>query len=252
MSTSLIMPPSRLLSITDSNTLEVKLGVRLTAIDSPEMHYPEGHDVALQDPVLVTLPKLAAFKNLPEELRAYLLPKLEGAGTQQKAWAHQVKEAFERMVAEALAVGGAHRRRPLFCALPPKPFDRNGRILAYVGPYVPKEERQDSPLPDSFNLRLVAEGWAAPYLHRDNLPKKEDLDHAMQVFATAYFDKMGIWAKDRTPLLGYEFRALVRMANGGEGFTHPVMDVRLMDDPNNRLLAPEEYVFVPVDSRVFC
>lgn len=172
MSTSIVMSPSRLLDVTDANTLEVKLSIRLFAIDSPEIHYPEGRDVSLMDPLFETIPKLAAWKNLPEELREYLLPKLEKAGTHQRMWGLKAKEAFDGMVNEALSVEGKKKRRPLFYALPPAPFDRNGRVLAYVGPYVPKEERGDSPLPESFNLRMVAEGWAAPYLHMENLPKK--------------------------------------------------------------------------------
>lgn len=251
MPTSIIMPPSRLLEITDANTLEVKLNIRLFAIDSPEIHYPEGRDVSLLDPVLEGLPKLAAWKGLPEELREYLLPKLEKAGTHQRMWGVKAMEAFEGMVNEALTVEGKKRRRPLFYAFPPKPFDRNGRILAYIGPYVPKEERTGAPPPESFNLRMVAEGWAAPYLHMENLPKEEDLAPAKMAFANAYYKKLGIWSEDRTPLLAYEFRALVRMANGGEGFTHPVYDARLLDNPDVKPLQPDEYIFLPVDCRVF-
>jgi endonuclease YncB( thermonuclease family) len=251
MPTSIIMPPSRLLEITDANTFEVKLNIRLFAIDSPEIHYPEGRDVSLLDPVLEGLPKLAAWKSLPEELREYLLPKLEKAGTHQRMWGVKAKEAFEGMVNEALTVEGKKRRRPLFYALPPKPFDRNGRIMAYVAPYVPREERTDSHLPESFNLRMVAEGWAAPYMHMENLPKEEDLAPAKMAFANAYYKKLGIWSEDRTPLLAYEFRALVRMANGGEGFTHPVYDARLLDNRDIKPLQPDEYIFLPVDCRVF-
>jgi endonuclease YncB( thermonuclease family) len=231
--------------------LEVKLTIRLFAIDSPEIHYPEGRDVSLLDPLLETVPKLAAFKNLPEELREYLLPKLEKAGTHQKTWGLKAKEAFDGMVHETLAVEGKRNRRPLFYAFPPEPFDRNGRALAYVGPYIPRAERGESPLPESFNLRMVAEGWAAPYLHMKNLPKKEDLALGMKAFANAYYDKLGIWSGDRTPLLAYEFRAIVRMAQGGEGFTHPVYDSRLLGDSNIQLSPPEEYIFLPVDCRIF-
>ena len=251
MPTSIVMSPSRLLDITDANTLEVKQAIRLFGIDSPEIHYPEGKDVSLLDPLFETLPKLAAWKNLPEELREYLQSKLEMAGTHQRMWGLKAKEAFEGMVDEALSVKGKKRKRQLFYALPPAPFDRNGRVLAYVSPFVPKEERGDSPLPQSFNLRMLAEGWAAPYLHMENLPKKEDLDQGMMAFANAYYKKMGIWSGDRTPLLAYEFRALVRMAHGGEGFTHPVYDSRLLGNANISPLQPEEYIFLPVDCRVF-
>lgn len=251
MTTSIIMPPSKLLEVTDANTLVMRLDIRLINIDSPEVHYPEGRDVALQDKVLEGLPKLAAWKNLPEELRGYLLPRLEKAGTHQKGWGLEAKAAFEAMVREAVTVEGKRTKKPLFFALPPAPFDRNGRILAYVGPYVPSDERGDAPPPPSFNLRLIQEGLAAPYMHIKNIPKKEDVDLAMKAFANAYYKKLGIWSEDRTPLLAYEFRAMVRMANGGEGFTHPVYDSRLLDNPDVRPLAPEDYIFLPVDCRVF-
>lgn len=73
----------------------------------------------------------------------------------------------------------------------------------------------------------------------------------MMAFANAYYKKLGIWCEDRTPLLAYEFRALVRMAQGGEGFTHPVYDSRLLGDPDIKPSPPEEYIFLPVDCRIF-
>lgn len=43
------LPPSHLLSISDGDTPEVEMEVRMLGIDAPELHFPQGLDVAEQD-----------------------------------------------------------------------------------------------------------------------------------------------------------------------------------------------------------
>jgi endonuclease YncB( thermonuclease family) len=242
------MPASKLLSISDGDTPEIKMGVRMLGIDAPELHFPEGRDVAQQDAVLAGLLKLAAWKALPKELQCYLAPKLDKAGSLEKAWGLKAKAAFEAMVADGLAIKGSKAKRTMFFALPPVPFDCYGRILAYVGPNVPKSERGDSPPPDTFNLKMLQGGWAALCLHKENLPKKSDLDLVVAAATNARSKKLGAWADEAKLLLGYEFRSVVRLATGQKGFTYPVLDVRHLDA---KPLAPEAYIEIPPEYRVF-
>ena len=39
---------------------------------------------------------------------------------------------------------------------------------------------------------MLAGGWAAPYLHVDNLPKKKDLDLAVAAVQDAIKNKLGL------------------------------------------------------------
>jgi endonuclease YncB( thermonuclease family) len=210
MSTPVIMPPSRLLSISDGDTPEIKTGVRLLGIDAPE---------------------------------------LENAGSLQKAWGLKAKAALEAIKADSLAIQGRRSQRQVFCGLPPAPLDRYGRWLAYMGPYVPKAERGDSPPQDTFNLRKLAGGWAAPYLFKENIPKKKDLTLATAAVQAARKEKKGRCVDEDELLLGYEFRSLVRLARGEGGFSYPLEDLRTLG--KKPALKPENYWQIPVEDRVF-
>ncbi len=246
-----LLPPSRLLSISDGDTPEVKMGLRMLGIDAPELHFPLGSDPVSQDPVLEALPKTAAWAKLPKDLQHYLLPRLEKAGTRQKAWGMKAKAAFEAMVAEGLAVKGTTRRRNLFLACGPEVFDRYGRILAYVGPCVPKAERGDAPPPDTFNLNMLQGGWAAPCIHKENVPKPKDMALAIAAVQNARKKKLGFWAEAGLVLHGYEFRSLCRLAAGEAGFTYSITDARTLKAAKPTVLSPVEYIQVPEEYRVF-
>ena len=248
----IILSPSRLLSISNGDTLDVKLGVRMLGIDSPELHFPEGKDVAKTDPLLAGLPKNAAFKKLPKELRAYLAPRLKGAGSRQKEWGLKAKEALKVTAGKAVAAPQAKPGPPPkpFMACGPQVFDRYGRILAYMGPWASKEERAKKGPPETYNLQMLRGGWAAPCIHRENLPKKKDLDLAVKAVKAALAKKLGAWA-DPNLLIAYEFRALVRMALNEGGFCYQVQDLRTLGKANARVLPPAAYFEVPVEYRLF-
>lgn len=282
------LAPSRLLSISDGDTPEVKMGIRMLGIDTPELHFPLGSDPVSQDPVLEGLPKTAAWQKLPKALQDYLTPRLIKAGTRQKAWGLKAKAAFQAMVTEGLAMPrgvlqlssrglpqgasgtGSHgeipgegpsggrprndkkeKRRQLFMACGPEVFDRYGRILAYVGPLVPKAERGNSAPPDTFNLRLLAEGWAAPCVHRANLPKPKDRDLMIAAVQNARKRKLGFWADAGLVLHGYEFRSLCRLAAGEPGFTYSITDARTLKNAKPTTYAPTDYIAIPEEYRVF-
>ena len=88
----ILLPP---LSISDGDTPEVKMGVRLLGMDAPELHFPLGSDPVCQGPFSAKLPKLKVYKDLPQALRGYLTPRLEGAGTRQKKWGRCVYRGQE-------------------------------------------------------------------------------------------------------------------------------------------------------------
>lgn len=141
--------------------------------------------------------------------------------------------------------------RPLFLACGPTIFDRYGRILAYVGPFISKAERKGAPPPDTFNLRMIARGMAALCLHDNNLPKAIDLGLMVGAMQDARKKKLGFWKEAALILHGYEFRALCRLAAGDDGFHYPTADLRTMAYAKPVVLPAIEYYRIPEEYRVF-
>ncbi len=265
-----LLSPSSLLTISDGDTPEVKMGVRMLGIDTPELHFPGTGSPDRQDPVLVKLPSTAAFQKLPKALREYLEPRLEEAGSRQKKWALLAKEALVRIVEEGLrivenpspalpltegegsTVKKKGKRRKLFLACGEEVIDCYGRILAYAGPYMTKEERAKLGQPETFNLKMLKEGFAVSNIHGTNLPKEEDIRLVIAAVKDAKKKKLGFWEERDKMLHGYEFRSLVRMAQGEKGFRYKVgsLDDHLKGE-KIRLLPPEEYIHIEEEKRVF-
>lgn len=247
-----LLSPSSLLSISDGDTPEVKMGVRMLGIDTPELHFPGTGSPDRQDPVLVKLPSMTTFQNLPKELRDYLEPRLEGAGTRQKKWSLLAKAELEKIVEEGLRVEGKKQRRKLFLACGEEVIDCYGRILAYAGPYMTKEERVKLGQPETFNLRMLKAGLAVSNIHGTNLPKDEDIKLVIEAVKNAKKKKLGFWKEGDKVLHGYEFRALVRMAMGQAGFRYRVADLRpQLEGQPMKYLRAEEYISIPEEYRVF-
>jgi hypothetical protein len=102
---------------------------RLLGIDAPELDFPVGSSPVSQDPVLAKLPKTNAWKSLPQALRDYLAPRLEGAGIRQREWGLAAKFAFEKIKQEWLHLGEMKSERDIFIASGEEVFDRYGRML---------------------------------------------------------------------------------------------------------------------------
>ena len=278
----ILLSPSSLLSISDGDTPEVKMGVRMLGIDTPELHFPGNSNPEKQDPILLKLPEKDVFKKLPEELKNYLLPRLEGAGKRQKKWAKLAKVALEEIVdvsfysvgkgktlSNSPFVKGENQssslkkrdtegrkfnrgNRKIFLAVGKEVIDCYGRILAYCGPYLTKEERKVLGQPDTFNLKMLKLGFAISNIHSGNLPKDEDIELVIKAVKEAREKKMGFWSEKDKILHGYEFRALVRMSEGEKGFRYKVGDLRdHLSGKEMKFYKPEEYIKIEEEFRVF-
>lgn len=265
--------PSRYLRMSKGGTPVAGVNIRMTGIDTPELRYPGNVSSGKQDGMLERLRKSPEFEKLPRDLKEHLGPKLDGAGSRQMRWANHSSRALDSAIKNALR-GGAdgpeggksgeggfhHPGRPsanrakkrLFLAVGKESVDCHGRLLAYLAPYMSEEEREKYGHPETFNLRMLREGWAVSYIHGGNMPKMEDLVLAVSAVKEARRERLGFWAEREKMLHGYEFRALVRMAKGEKGFRYHVADLRdHMEGRNMHLLPAEGYIDIEEEYRVF-
>ncbi len=203
------------LRATDGDTPYISVSVRMLSIDTPETHYPGNTRPSRHDANLAQLALWLEQGHAPvdSDLAAYLHPRLVTgrAGSLQEHQGTQAAEVFKQML-ERLLTKPEGRRRSLFLRVSDQPFDRYGRVLAYIAPSYSSEELKRLSLWEraTFNLLMVRSGWAAPFVLYPSIPKYEDLVMFRVAAKEAYLAGRGVWAE---PLLltGYEFRMVVKL-----------------------------------------
>jgi hypothetical protein len=143
----------------------------------------------------------------------------------------------------------------LFIRVADRPFDDNHRLLAYIAPNYSAKERATLPREQrsTFNLDLVAAGWAAPFIIYPSIPGEPDLPLFLAAGEKAMKEQRGIW-RSATTLLAYEYRAMEKLHRitkkkveghdfgAGEEFS---WRERYCVDMRNRVLhGPEDYFHV--------
>ncbi len=203
------------LRATDGDTPYISTPIRMLSIDTPEVHYPGNSSPARYDEKLKELAGWIKDGISPatSELGEYLIPKLETgeAGSLQKEQGERASDYFKELITERLTrPSGTKRSTYIYAA--DEPFDRYGRLLAYMSPsYSSKElatlSRRERA---TFNLLMVESGWAASFPIYPSLPKHLDLVMLQEAGKDAYETKRGAW-EDELMLTGYEFRMCVRL-----------------------------------------
>jgi hypothetical protein len=150
----------------------------------------------------------------------------------------------------------------LFIRTADAPFDANNRLLAYVAPdYSPAERRAMTRAQRAtFNLDLIANGWAAPFIIYPSIPGELDLPLLVEAAADARAKPLGIWAEPMT-LLGYEYRAMEklfhitrRIVNGQDLPPEQARGWReryCADMRSRTLHGPEDYFSTPPEYRLW-
>ena len=262
----------KLLRTTDGDTPFIAMSIRMLSIDAPEVHFPGNtkpsrHDAKLKQ--LAAWLRTGAHDGAPgvgigAALKAHLIPKLETgqAGTLQQRQGEAAGAGFSRMLEERLTTPNGAARK-LFVATVAQPFDHYGRLLAYVAPSYTAAERATMSLHDraTFNLQLVEEGFAAPFVIFPSLPKEQDYGLFHAAADMALREKRNIWA-DALTLTGYEFRMCYRL---WEAIDRRVRPAKYVSDPRPdpwitrwcadvttlQLHPPQDYIRVPPQSRLF-
>lgn len=156
----------RFISATDGDTPTIQLPIRMLGMDAPELHFvgASENNPGKYDADLRTLLN-GAGQGLPEGLRNYLAPKLQGNPCTRHIQEGRASfDHFQSAVTERLAKFGVNGQpitpRRLFTKASKEVFDHYGRLLAYVAPSYTREERETIPEKDrpSFNLQMMQDG----------------------------------------------------------------------------------------------
>jgi endonuclease YncB( thermonuclease family) len=242
----------KLTRITDGDTPFVEMPIRMLSIDTPEVHYPGTTKPSAHDAALAELGKgllWGKYPKLPRLLAKYLGERLdERAGTRQLEQGERSKLEYERMLGERMKTKNGKGTRKLFLRASDEVFDAHGRMLAYVAPSYEGDELRAMTLHDrrTFNLQLVEEGWAAPFLIYPSLPGKTDLALFRGAVNTARTTKRGHYADAKT-LTGYELRFCVKLLRGDA----EVPERSCADLSTGKLYRPEHYLVVNEEDRMF-
>lgn len=201
----------RLQGVSDGDTPSVSVSIRMLSIDTPETFgNPSGKDDILQElGEWIVAGKAPVF----DDLAAYLHPRLTTgkAGTLQEEQGVAAKIHFKQILDERLTRDSG-RKRSLFVRTANVPFDRYGRLLAYIAPSYTHDERERMSRYDrrTFNLQMIESGWAAPFIIFPSIPGHHDLTLFHELAKQAHNEKLGCYAEE-LHLTGYEYRMMVRL-----------------------------------------
>ena len=245
-----------LVDITDGDTPNVRMPIRMLSIDTPEVTARNEQGAQRVDGRFAQLAEwLTTRSDLPVSRRFadYLIPKIS---TGQDGTLHFQQGSAASRFAKDNATQRLTRhngtQRSLFIRTIDQPFDNNGRLLPYVAPNYSKAERETMSRRDrsTFNLDMVRSGWAAPFPIYPSIPGELDLPMLLTDAATAAdpAQPLGIWAHPLT-LPAYEYRAVEKLFGIAEDIVaeRPVSQPygwrdRYCVDMRTRLLyGPEDY-----------
>lgn len=210
----------RLLRASDGDTLMVEQPIRLVSCDTPEKAHYAGAPATAQRKLNRCRQRLqdGFYNALPAALRNYLIGKLGPTAAQKHISAGVDASAFfDALVSRRLTRSDGRIRKTAI--LPSgEIIDGYGRMLAYVAPWY--EGPPDDPLPPAnslerrtFNVDMIAAGWAAFFPIYPSLPKLADMRVAVTVAEEAWDRKLGAWETyGADVLLGYEFRLCIKLA----------------------------------------
>lgn len=233
----------RLLRASDGDTLVVEQPIRMVSCDTPEKAQYAGAPAVAQPKLNRCRERLenGFYAALPAELRNYLIGKLAAdAAARHIAGAVDASAHFDAIVATRLSRPDGRQRR--VAVLPSgEIIDSYGRMLAYLAPWFdgpPADPLPPASSPErrTFNLDMIADGWAAFFPIYPSLPRLPDMRLAVAAAERAWDGRLGAWEEyGEDLLLGYEYRMCIKLAmadTGAEGiadaFERVCVDLRTL------------------------
>jgi endonuclease YncB( thermonuclease family) len=209
-----------LVRASDGDTLTVEQPIRLVSCDTPEKAHYAGAPVTAQPKLDLCRQRLESgfYDALPGALRDYLIGKLGPDAAQRHiAAAIDASAHFDALVARRLARPDGRTRK--VAILPTGEIvDSYGRMLAYIAPWFDGPPADPLPAigsPDrqTFNLDMIADGWAAFFPVYPSLPRLLDMRLAVAAAEAAWDQRRGAWDEYGDDLLlGYEYRMCIKLA----------------------------------------
>jgi endonuclease YncB( thermonuclease family) len=253
----------RFVDITDGDTPNVRMPVRMLSIDTPERTAQSATGAARVDEQFAQLVGWISEGRAPvgPALAEHLLPRLAGGGTRQLTQAGEASAELTRITDERLRRADGSRRN-LFMRLADERIDRYGRLLAYIAPDYTAAERAIMTREQrrTFNLDMLSSGWAAPFVIHPSIPGELDLPILIGTAEDAINARRGQWGDDLS-LLGYEYRMVERLHDvtrdlvAGQQVTAQrrfSWRERYCADMRDRAVyLPEDYIRVPPAYRLF-
>jgi endonuclease YncB( thermonuclease family) len=257
----------RLVDISDGDTPNIRMNVRMLSIDTPETSTMQLKKAEMAGHFTELASWIESGRSpVGNALAAHLLPRLKRADGQGPFEVHiaqgkQALQAFESLTQTRLKRPSG-TNRPMFVRIADQPFDSYGRLLAYVAPEYSATERQGLSRRDraTFNLDMVAAGWAATFVIFPSIPNELDLPMLQEEARAAVEQGRGAWA-DQWCLTGYEYRMctkliklMVKVRTGAKlssGEWTGWIDRYCADISSAQLYGPQDYVLVKPWNRLF-
>ncbi|MGH3928813.1 MAG: thermonuclease family protein [Pseudonocardiaceae bacterium] len=254
-----------LIDVTDGDTPNIRMPIRMLSVDTPEVTARSAARAREIDEEFRQLAEWIGQGRAPISMRLgeVVAPKLATgrAGTLQFQQGNDAS-AFAKANVEQRLTRPNGSKRNIFTRIEARPFDDNGRLLAYVAPDYSAAERRTLTRREraTFNLDLVAAGWAAPFVIYPSIPGELDLPLLIEAAVDAATSRRGIWASDET-LPAYEYRAMEKLyritkkiVEGGElraGEAHSWRERYCADMRTRTLHGPEDYSDIPPPYRLW-
>lgn len=215
---SFAVSPKKDIGAPDGDTIKIEQPIRMVSCDTPEKEKPFGGAAITQPKLEKVKQRLddGFFAELPTGLRNYLKKKIvTGAAKKHIEAGKKASDQFEKIKNQRLNLPNGKRRK--VGVLPSgEVIDSRGRMLAYITTYFEKKDlpHKGDPQRDTYNLVMVAEGWAAFFPVWPSLPKDPaDFDVIHKAARKAWTSKKGMWKQfGSNLLLPYEYRMLLKMS----------------------------------------
>jgi len=258
----------RLVDISDGDTHEISVVVRMLSIDTPETSTMDLREAEMAGHFTALAAWIKSGQSpVGDALAKHLLPRLERPDGQDPFEVHiaqgnQALQAFRAMTQTRLKGPNGTYRSMFIRVLADQPFDSFGRLLAYVAPEYSETERRRLSRRErpTFNLDMVAAGWAATFVIYPSIPKELDLLMLQEEAEAAVVLGRGAW-KDPWRLTGYEYRMCTRLiklmlkvrigAELSSGEWTGWIDRYCADISSAQLYGPQDYVRVEPWNRLF-
>lgn len=204
-------------SVSDGDTPNIRMNVRMLSIDAAETSTLRMPKAMLPQQFQDLADWIESGRSPVQAVLAeHLLPRLRRTDGQEPFAVHmeqgrQGTEAYKALIETRLKRPSGYYRS-MFVRIADQRFDHYGRLLAYVAPHYERDELQAIPRYQrtTFNLDMVAAGWAASFVLYPSIPNEIDLPRLQQEARVAVEQGKGCWA-DRLNLTGYEYRMCIKL-----------------------------------------